>query len=188
MFTPNGDKQFQQKLTFRCRDNQKPFILNVRGQGIHYQVDPVPETVHLGPVLPYDTSAVVCIELRNPMDQAIEVLSQDFDKRYLEEEEILKRMDHFLAAQPEPLFLPLRAPGGEFWSSLREQDEKKRRTEEIKEQLTQIENELAQLVKEEQALQEPPKEGEEEGEADPEKQAPRTQEEISLRRNELSEE
>jgi hypothetical protein len=42
-------------------------------------------------------------------------------------------MDHFQAAQPEPLFLPLRAPGGEFWPSLREQDEKKRKTEEIKE-------------------------------------------------------
>jgi hypothetical protein len=32
------------------------------------------------------------------MDQAIEVLSQDFDKRYIEEEDILKRMDHFSAA------------------------------------------------------------------------------------------
>jgi hypothetical protein len=160
----------------------------VKGQGIHYQVDPAPETVHLGPVLPYDTSAVACIELKNPMDQAIEVLSQDFDKRYLEEEEILKRMDHFQAAQPEALFLPLRAPGGEFWSSLREQDEKKRKTEEIKEQLAQIETELAALVKEEQALQEPPKEGEGEAAADPEGQPPRTQEEISVRRNELSEE
>lgn len=120
MFTPNSDKQFQQKLTFRCKDNPKQFVLNVKGQGIHYQVDPSPETVHLGPVLPYDTSAVQCIELKNPMDQAIEVISQDFDKQYLEEEEILKRLEHFQAAQPEPLFLPLRAPGGEFWPSLRE--------------------------------------------------------------------
>jgi hypothetical protein len=38
--------------------------------------------------------------------------------------------------------LPLRAPGGEFWASLREQDEKKRRTEEIKNQLSKIEDEL----------------------------------------------
>jgi hydrocephalus-inducing protein len=75
MFTPNGDKQFQQKLTFRCTDNPKPFVLNVKGQGIHYAVDLVPEAAHLGPVLPYDTSAVQCIELRNPMEQAIEVLS-----------------------------------------------------------------------------------------------------------------
>jgi hypothetical protein len=95
MFTPNSDKQFQQKLTFRCKDNLKQFVLNVKGQGIHYQVDLVPETLHLGPVLPYDTSAVQCIELKNPMEQAIEVVSQDFDKQYVEEEEILKRIDHF---------------------------------------------------------------------------------------------
>ena len=120
MFTPNSDKPFQQKLTFRCNDNLKPFILFVKGQGIHYQVELVPETLHLGPVLPYDTSAVQWIEIRNPMEQAIEVVSQDFDKQYVEEEEILKRLDHFNAAQPEPLYLPLRAPGGEFWPSLRE--------------------------------------------------------------------
>jgi hypothetical protein len=98
----------------------KPFTLFVKGQGIHYQVELVPETLQLGPVLPYDISAVQWIEIRNPMEQAIEVVSQDFDKQYVDEEEILKRLDHFNAAQPEPLYLPLRAPGGEFWPSLRE--------------------------------------------------------------------
>lgn len=124
-------------------------MLNVKGQGIHYQVDLVPETVHLGPVLPYDTSAVQCIELKNPMEQAIEVLSQDFDKQYVDEEDILKRMDHFQAAQPDPLFLPLRLPGGEFWNALREQDDKKRKAEDLKEQLGKVETELIALVKEE---------------------------------------
>ena len=95
MFTPNSDKLFQQKLTFRCKDNPKQFVLNVKGQGIHYQVDLVPENVQLGPVLPYDTSAVYCVELKNPMEQAIEVISQDFDKQYIDEEEILKRLEQF---------------------------------------------------------------------------------------------
>jgi hypothetical protein len=54
------------------------------------------------------------------MEQAIEVLSQDFDSQYLEEEEILKRLDQFQGPQPDPLFLSLRAPGGEFWPALRE--------------------------------------------------------------------
>ena len=174
MFTPNSDKQFTQKLSFRCKDNPKLFVLNVKGQGIHYQVDLVPETVHLGPVLPYDTSAVQCIELRNPMEQAIEVLSQDFDKQYLDEEDILKRMEHFGAVQPEPLFLPLRAPGGEFWPALREQDDKRRRAEDLKEQLAKIETELAGLVREEQALNEPAKDEEQDGEAAAEKPVPRT--------------
>ena len=108
------------------------------------------------------------------MEQAIEVLSQDFDKQYMDEENVLKRMDHFQAAQPEPLFLPLRAPGGEFWPSLREQDEKKRKAEEIRENLSAVENELIALVKEEQALNEPPKEDEGEGEAAADKPPPRS--------------
>lgn len=36
MFTPNGAGQFLQKLYFKCKDNQKQFALNVKGQGIHY--------------------------------------------------------------------------------------------------------------------------------------------------------
>ena len=31
MFTPNADKAFTQKLTFKCSQNPKPFILNVKG-------------------------------------------------------------------------------------------------------------------------------------------------------------
>lgn len=31
--------------------------------------------------------------MKNPMDQPIEVYSLDFDKQYMEEEEILKRLD-----------------------------------------------------------------------------------------------
>lgn len=75
MFTPNSDKLFTQKLTFKCRDNTKFFVLNVKGQGINYAVELIPETLVLGPVLPYDTSAVKMIELKNPMEQAIEVIS-----------------------------------------------------------------------------------------------------------------
>ena len=36
MFIPNSDKQFTQKLTFKCKDNPKQFILNVKGQGVNY--------------------------------------------------------------------------------------------------------------------------------------------------------
>lgn len=158
----------------------------MKGQGIHYGVETAPEVVQLGPVLPYDTSAVQCIELRNPMEQAIEVFSQDFDQKYVEEEEILKRMEHFQAGQPEPLFLPLRAPGGDFWPSLRAQDDKRKRAEDLKTKIGKVEDELHELVKEEQAANEPPKEGEQpDGAA--EAPAPRSQEEISERRNELTE-
>lgn len=108
MFIPNSDKPFTQKLTFRCKDNQKQFILNVKGQGINYQVDLNQEVVKLGPVLPYSHKALAVFEMKNPMEQPIEVYSLDFDKTYFEEEEILKRLDNFVQQQPEPIFLPLR--------------------------------------------------------------------------------
>ena len=56
----------------------------------------------------------------------------------------------------------------------------------VKQQLSKVEEELYALIKEEQALNEPPKEegDAEQAAADP---PPRTQEEISQRRNELTE-
>lgn len=85
------------------------------------------------------------------MDQPIEIYSLDFDKQYLEEEEILKRIENF---QPngsnEPLFLPLRKPGSEFWPSVKQQDENKRRIDAIKAEIKANENQL----QEQQAFEE----------------------------------
>ena len=39
MFTPNSDKAFSQKLLFKCKDNNKQTVLNVKGQGINNIVD-----------------------------------------------------------------------------------------------------------------------------------------------------
>lgn len=146
MFFPNSDKAFAQKCTFRCKDNTKQFVLNVKGQGAYYQVECVPDKVSLGPVLPYK-SVEACIELRNPMDQAIEVYSLDFDKQYLGEEEIIKRHENFLGLAPgtqaqEPLYLPLRLPGSEFWPHLKIQDEKKRHIEGLQKELQDILDEI----------------------------------------------
>jgi hypothetical protein len=56
--------------------------------------------------------------------------------------------------------MPLRLPGAEFWGSLKDQDEKRQRTDDFKNQLLKIETELADLDKEEKALNEPQPEGE----------------------------
>jgi hydrocephalus-inducing protein len=55
----------------------------------------------MGPVLPYSTVAIACIEIRNPMEIPIEVYSLDFDRQYIEEEEILKRLEQFLLPPPQ---------------------------------------------------------------------------------------
>lgn len=98
------------------------------------------------------------------MEIPIEVYSLDFDKQYIEEEEILKRLDQFQPppapvnppATPaqvpppiEPMFLPLRLPGVQFWSSLRQQDEKKQKRDELTRRVKAIEDQLAVMAKEE---------------------------------------
>ena len=80
------------------------------------------------------------------MDQAIEIYSLDFDKQYIEEEEILKRVENFAPqGSGEPLFLPMREAGGEFWPSIRQQDETKRAIQDLKTRLQEVEKSLGDL-------------------------------------------
>ena len=54
------------------------------------------------------------------MEYPVEIYSLDFDKQHIEEEEIIKRIDNFSAnGANEPIFLPFRKAGSEFWQSLR---------------------------------------------------------------------
>jgi|LauGreDrversion4_2_1035121.scaffolds.fasta_scaffold02260_10 hypothetical protein len=89
-------------------------------------------------------------------------------------------MDNF---QPtganEPIFLPYRKAGDQFWPSLKKADEIKTATDAIKAQIKKIDEQLAALLTEEQHLEEPKAEG-----APPLSQ--RTQEQISDQRNQLT--
>jgi len=143
--------------------------------------------------------------MRNPMDVPIEVYSLDFDRQYSDEEQILHRMDNF---QPEganePIFLPLRKPGGEFWTSIRQQDEKKqaidgvrsliKNCEETLDKLNQDEEAIAEYErkikeKEEEVPAEPSAETvkEEEGEAEPLVEPEKKQEQIDEERKDSQE-
>ena len=118
---------------FRCKENSKQFVLNVKGQGINNLVELKPDTIKLGPVLPYDTKSIEYFEISNPMEHPIEIYSLDFDKQYLDEEEIIKRIENFSASGAnEPIFLPYRKAGSEFWPSLKKADDTKMRTEQIR--------------------------------------------------------
>ena len=80
------------------------------------EVNPI--RVELDPVLPYKWVEKM-IEVKNPMEQDLELYSIDFDKKFIEEEDILKRIDCLNLPVPEVIYLPLREPGGEFWQSIR---------------------------------------------------------------------
>ena len=127
------------------------------------------------------------------MDQPIEVYSLDFDRQYIDEEEILKRVDNFLPiGSGEPLFLSLRKPGGEFWPAIKQQDDNKRRIENIKTEIKQAEQNLVDNDALEEKILDYQKTKEhreanptdENGEAWPELEEPeKTQEEVSEARN-----
>jgi len=130
------------------------------------------------------------------MDQPIEVYSLDFDRQYIEEEEILKRVDNFLPiGNGDPLFLSLRRPGGEFWPAIKQQDDNKRRIENIKTEIKQAEQNLVENDALEEKILDYQKTKEhreanptdENGEAWPELEEPeKTQEEVSEARNQLT--
>ncbi len=107
--------------------------MNVKGQGINNLVELIPDTIKLGPVLPYDTKTIEVFEITNPMEHAIELYSLDFDTQYLEEEEIIKRIENFGATgSNDPIFLSYRKAGGEFWPSIKKADETKTKTDALK--------------------------------------------------------
>jgi len=102
--------------------------------------------IKLGPVLPYETKAIEAFEIVNPMEHPIEIYSLDFDKQYVEEEEIIKRMENFSATGAnEPVFLPFRKAGNEFWPSIRKADEVKIQTENIKTEIRKLDEQLQAL-------------------------------------------
>ena len=89
------------------------------------------------------------------MEHAIELYSLDFDTQYLEEEEIIKRIENFTpAGSNEPIFLPYRKAGSEFWPSIKKADELKTKTDSIKTQIKKIDDQLAALAQDEQAWDE----------------------------------
>ena len=105
----------------------------------------------------------------------------------------MKRVDNFLPiGSGEPLFLSLRKPGGEFWPAIKQQDDNKRRIENIKTEIKQAEQNLVENDALEEKILDYQKTKEhreanptdENGEAWPELEEPeKTQEEVSEARN-----
>jgi len=105
-------------------------------------------------------------------------------------------VDNFLpAGSGEPLFLPLRLPGGEFWPQIKQQDENKRKMDKIKAQIKQLETQLQandsieekilEYIRQKEHREQHPKD--EDGKDWPELVEPgKTQEEVSEQRNLLT--
>lgn len=108
-FCPTGENLYQHRFTLNIAENPKPFHVPVKGNGAAANLEFFPTLLPIGPVLPYDNFSHAVLEVRNPSTYSTELFSLDFDKQYLEEEEILAYFDGFEGV--DHLFVPVREPG-----------------------------------------------------------------------------
>lgn len=141
IFTPTHEKIISQNLSFKCKENGKVFALAVKGHGINYSLEIIESSVEIGPVLPYDKSAIKTIDIRNPMQFPIEVYSADFDRQYLEEEEVLKKFEP-INEKGDMIFEKLRKAGQEFWPNIKEAVDKKKRFDEMLARVKAIQDQI----------------------------------------------
>lgn len=169
IFTPTYEKTVTQKLQFKCNHNSKLFVMNTKGYGINYSLEFVENSGEMGPVLPYDKSSEKIVKLKNPMSFPIEIFSTDFDQKFSEEEEILKRYELLNTEKGDIIYEKLRKAGSGFWKNIREADEKKRNYEEFQDRVKIIEENLENDFNPKQPEEEgeEPKEGDEVKEPEP---------------------
>lgn len=88
-------------------------------------------------------------EIKNLMDFPIEIYSTEFDKQFIEEEEILKWYD--LLVNPDlnseqTLFYDLRKAGQPFWEKIIKSDQKRIKIEETKKQIEAVSLKICQIL------------------------------------------
>ena len=142
IFTPTHEKLVTQKLQFKCNHNSKLFVMNTKGYGISYTLDIIENSIEMGPVLPYDKSSEKVVELKNTMSFPIEVFTTDFDKQFIEEEEILKRYELLNTEKGDVIFEQLRKAGSGFWQNIKDVDEQRKNYESLQDRAKIIEEKL----------------------------------------------
>lgn len=88
------------RLPIKIAHNPFPLLLRVRATGVLMRMSVSPAVLDLGAVQPYQPSAPREITVTNTSDVPVpvEVIAPDFDRQLLEEEEILRQDEAFLAA------------------------------------------------------------------------------------------
>ena len=88
-FTPTGQQGYTSTAPFRIVHNQVQKFLEVAGAGKLLALSFDPPHIALPTVRPYDPAVRQTVEVINNSDYAVEVYALDFDKQYLEEEELV---------------------------------------------------------------------------------------------------
>lgn len=121
-FTPGGrghDPQFSQKLPIRVSNNSKAVVFSCVGSSYTLGVQFDPPIIDLGAILPkHDKQQPISATLNmlNPNDHPIEVVSLDWDKRYLEEERLLREYSGYNS--DDVILREPRGPGMPLWQDI----------------------------------------------------------------------
>ncbi|XP_051727085.1 hydrocephalus-inducing protein homolog [Ctenopharyngodon idella] len=108
-FSPAEGRVYSQRLVITVAQSTQKILLLAQGQGEVPRLEFSSSKLDMGSILPYSEGKVAEVIVRNPCPFPIEFYSLDFDKQYLEEEEILRMLKGYDAQNV--LLLPPRAPG-----------------------------------------------------------------------------
>ena len=108
-FLPSDGQPYKETLILMVADSTKRITIDVSGTGEAPRIEISKSMVELGPILPFSDGATIDVTLKNPCDFKVEVYSLDFDRQYLDEEEILRNLNGY--DDYKNLLLPPRGAG-----------------------------------------------------------------------------
>ena len=114
-FVPLKKKKYQARFVFSITDNTKNIEAIVKGNSEVLDLLITPNEFKIGPILPYYKYGFAQIEIKNPNDSKIEVYSTDFDKKYKEEENILRYYRNFIKNPDDKIDIKIREAGEPIW-------------------------------------------------------------------------
>ena len=114
-FVPLRKKKYQARFVFAITDNTKNIEAIVKGNSEVLDLIITPNEFKIGPILPYFKYGFAQIEIKNPNDSKIEVYSTDFDKKFKEEENILRYYRNFIKNPDDKLDIKIREAGEPIW-------------------------------------------------------------------------
>ena len=146
-FTPdhNKDGKYEVKLPLKIVRNKKPSVLVCKAVGYTLQMSVEPPYINLGACLPSTTEETeddqseqglqglqAEFQIVNNCDYDLEVISLDFDKQYLVDEEVMKEYSKF--DESSQLLLKPINPGKKLWAEMVDEFTAKQKAKEAEEQ------------------------------------------------------
>lgn len=121
-FTPDNPVKrpgdYTQDIQLRVQNSPRMLTLPATGSGFLVKMGATPKELDLGASLPNVDGAGAFVrsdfKLTNPSKQAIEIIAVDFDKQYLEEEQMLREATRYNEELGYMLLRP-RLAGDPFW-------------------------------------------------------------------------